>query len=281
LLAGVAGGLWLLGVRDWRCYVLALSTFPVLHGAVFGNATLLLVPTAALAWTFRDRALAVAAAVGFAVALKLFLWPLGVWLLATRRYRAAAGAVAAAAALVLGSWAVIGFAGLREYPDLLGALTDVFAAHSTSVYATAMAVGVPDSAAAPLSFVLGGAVLATGFVLSRRGDRDRRLFSGAIVASLLFSPIVWPHYFALLVVPIVLLSPRLSWAWLAMPAFWVVSYGVPVSKFHVDVNRPVSVPEAIWDPLHSATLPIPQMLGYTALLAAITVVCLRRRGEAL
>jgi hypothetical protein len=33
------------------------------------------------------------------------------------------------------------------------------------------------------------------------------------MAALIASPVVWAHYYALLFVPIALLSPRLSWLW--------------------------------------------------------------------
>ena len=35
-----------------------------------------------------------------------------------------------------------------------------------------------------------------------------------IIAALVASPMVWPHYLALLFVPIALVSPTLSWLWL-------------------------------------------------------------------
>ncbi len=55
LCAGVAGALYVLGVRDPRCYALAFLTNLVVTGLVFGNATLLLVPLVALAWRWRDH----------------------------------------------------------------------------------------------------------------------------------------------------------------------------------------------------------------------------------
>ena len=63
----------------------------VVHGLFYGNLTVLLVLPLALAWRYRDRARVVGLAVGVAVAAKLFVWPLVVWLLLTRRFRAAHG----------------------------------------------------------------------------------------------------------------------------------------------------------------------------------------------
>ena len=52
------------------------------------------------------------------VAAKPFVWPLIVWLLVTRRFRAGAWSIASTAALVLGAWAVVGFEGFVDYPAL-------------------------------------------------------------------------------------------------------------------------------------------------------------------
>ena len=84
-----------LGVRDWRCHVLAVTSPVVVHGLYYGNLTIVLVLPLALAWRYRDRARLAGLALGAAVAAKLFVWPLVVWLLLTRRFRAAAWAVAA------------------------------------------------------------------------------------------------------------------------------------------------------------------------------------------
>ena len=64
----------------------------VVHGLFYGNITILLVLLVALAWRYRDRARIAGLALGAAIAAKLFVWPLVVWLLLTRRYRAAAWA---------------------------------------------------------------------------------------------------------------------------------------------------------------------------------------------
>ena len=56
LLAAVAGTLWLLDVRDWRCYGAAYLAIPVLHDVRLGALTPLLALGVALAWRWRDRA---------------------------------------------------------------------------------------------------------------------------------------------------------------------------------------------------------------------------------
>ena len=64
------------------------------------------------------------ASVGVTLAVKFFLWPLLVWFVATRRVANAVVAAAVGAGLLLASWAVIGFDGLRGYPDLLRRLEE-------------------------------------------------------------------------------------------------------------------------------------------------------------
>jgi hypothetical protein len=66
------------------------------------------------------------------------------------------------------------------------------------------------------------ALLAAAVTLARQDDGDRRAFSVAIVASIALTPIVWLHYFALLVVPLALAKHRLSWPWLSLWVFWLL-----------------------------------------------------------
>ncbi len=134
-LLGVASSprMWIVGVRDWRCHVLAVTSPVVVHGLFYGNLTILLLVPLALAWRYRDRPRVAGIAVGVAVAAKLFVWPLVVWLLLTRRFRAAAWAAGSAVVLVLGAWALIGFEGLIDYPALLRDVQDVYAVRSVSL----------------------------------------------------------------------------------------------------------------------------------------------------
>lgn len=275
LLGAVAGALRLLGVRDWRCYMLALSSFPVLLAATFGNATLLLVAAAALAWRYRDRPVVTGVAVGLAIALKLFLWPLGIWLLVTRRFRAALVAAVAASAAVFVPWAAIGFDGLRDYPSLLRVATDVFAPHSDSLYAGALGLGLPSQLAHRAALAAGLLLLAGAAALARRPDGDRRAFAVTIAAALVLSPIVWPHYFALLLVPLAIARPAFDRVWLAMPGFWLAFFLLPLPS--ANVTRATDVPAKIWGPLHASAPPLWQIAGFSALAAAVIAASVRRR----
>ena len=57
------------------------------------------------------------------------------------------------------------------------------------------------------------ALLAAVVVVGRQGDA-RTSFILAVAASLAFTPVVWLHYFALLLVVVALAQPRLGFVWL-------------------------------------------------------------------
>src|SRR5439155_1657740 len=88
-LAMVTLALWLLDLRDWRCYALAYVFLFTRSSIDLGTIEPLLLLAVAAAWHWRERALQTAGAVAIAIVLKVFLWPLEIWLLLTRRTRAA------------------------------------------------------------------------------------------------------------------------------------------------------------------------------------------------
>ena len=65
----------------------------------------------------QDRPWAPGIAIGAAIALKLFLWPMLAWLLALRRYRAVA--VGAAIGAVGGVLLVLPFTSIRDFLELM------------------------------------------------------------------------------------------------------------------------------------------------------------------
>ena len=87
--AAAVATLWVLGVRDVRCYAVWLLTPMMLSTVAIGNATTLVILLVAVLWRWRDTAWIAAAALIAAIATKLFAAPLIVWLIATKRYRAA------------------------------------------------------------------------------------------------------------------------------------------------------------------------------------------------
>jgi hypothetical protein len=213
LVAAVFATLALLGVRDWRCYGIALLWPPVLSAVHVENVTILMGLAAALVWRFRDRP-AGGLGLGVSIAVKPLLWPLGAWLLALRSYAALVWAVIVAGSLVLASWAVIGFAGVVEYEGLLRRLSDAMDEWGYSVYALALDLGAGNTLAKGLWLAVALALVVASFLVARRGDL-RRGFVLGIAAVIACSPIVWLHYFALLLVAVAVAQPTLGVAWLA------------------------------------------------------------------
>ena len=204
--------LYVLDVRDWRCYGMALLWQPVISAIQTGNLTLWFGLAAALSWRFRDRLLPPSVSIGISLATKFFLWPLVVWLAATRRIASACLACATGAALLLASWAVIGFAGMLGYPALLRKLERAVGEDSYTAYVVGLDLGLPSAAARTLWLAVGLGLLASVVLLARRGD-ERSAFIAAVASSLALSPIVWLHYFALLLVVVAVAQPRLGLLW--------------------------------------------------------------------
>jgi Glycosyltransferase family 87 len=222
LVACVVGALWLLGVRDWRCYLVALL-WPFNRVALdWGRIDPLLLLLVAAAWRFRDKPWSAAASTGAAVAIKLFLWPVAFWLLVTGRRRAAALSVVMTFGLILLPWAAIGFADLLQYPALLRKVSRQ-EYDSFSVNALANALGIDGAFAKAIVVAIGASLLAFSVKCARnpdwtRRERDRRSLTLILAASLVLSPVVWSNYFVLLLVPVALARPRLSALWLVVLA---------------------------------------------------------------
>src|SRR5205085_2061512 len=145
-------------------------------------------------WRYRDKTVAVAVVIAFTAVLKVFLWPLVVWLLASRRWRSAAACGGVATLLLLGSWAAIGFAGFRSYPTLLHVLERIEAPASYSVVAL---IGVHGAAETAVTAALAVALAAAVVLAVRAPDSDRRGFAAAVLVALVATPLLWLHYLLL------------------------------------------------------------------------------------
>ena len=223
----------------------------------------------AVMWRYRDRPWIAGLAIGAAVAAKPFVWPLIVWLLVVRRFRAAAVATASAAVLVVGAWAAIGFEGFSDYPALLQELQEVYGPRSLSVATVAAGFGTSVPVGAAITALVGVLLLALAAWLARKRDGDRRSFSLAIVASVVATPVVWIHYAALLLVAVAVRWPRLAAAWffgfvvLLVEPLPGIDYQSPEP-----CCRPADVPKFVWDVNHGIAEPW-QALGVMAVLGLV------------
>lgn len=207
LAAGVAT-LWVLDVRDWRVYGVVGLWSPIISAVQTANLTLFLGLLIALAWRYRQRYALSGLFVGLAIAVKLFPWPLVIWLVGTRRYAAAVTAVVVAlTSFVL----ILPFADPLDYFTLLHRLSDSMGVGTYSLYGTTT-----------LSRVVWIALIGLVLLSAARLD-DRKSFTLAVAACFLVSPIVWLHYFSLLMVPLAIARPRLSAIWFLPLGNWGLS----------------------------------------------------------
>jgi hypothetical protein len=207
LINALAAALLLSGVRSRTALALAVIALPTLSALQTGSVTLVLAVLLALAWRYRDSPAVAGSCIGLAVALKLFVWPLIVWLVATRRYRAAAIATAGAA---VGLLSVLPFMSLRDYLAMADDLSALSAPDSYTLYALFSELGAPHQLAQVGWLAVGLGVLVAG----------RRSFGLCVLASLLLTPIVWMQYFALLAVALAAAGAGAA-AWAVLPLFWL------------------------------------------------------------
>jgi alpha-1,2-mannosyltransferase len=214
----VFGTLWLLDVRDIRCFGVALALMPVSTAITTGTVSTVLTCATALVWRYRDRVVVPALCLAGALMLKPLLWPVVVWLAATRRWRAAAlSCVAACAGTALG-YVALHIDGFRSYPVLVKAATLGEGDDSFSVYGMFLRLGVPAAQAS--AEVAGAAMLVGVWLLARRDERLSLV--AAVVATLVVTPILWLNSFSLLLIPLGLASSRLTWWWALPWLVWLV-----------------------------------------------------------
>jgi hypothetical protein len=164
----------------------------------------------AACWRWRDRFVPSVICVGLVVLAKLFLWPLLAWLWFTGRRRVAVAAITLDLLVSILAWSWVGFAGLRDYPQILRAASSIEGHLS---YAPLSAIGGQSLA------IVGAFLAAAGvaFVAKRRSDGEA--FFAAIILALLATPILWLHYLCLLAA-VAILRPRFGWVWLLPVALW-------------------------------------------------------------
>jgi alpha-1,2-mannosyltransferase len=234
-LACVPATLYVLAVRDARLYAAALLWLPVFSGWQTANLTLPLMLLIALTWRHRERPVVAGLLTAAAISLKPFVWPLALWLLATRRFRAAAASVVWAVALNLLAWALIGVDELHAFLRVSSRVTGALWNGGYGLPALASHIGLGRGPSGALlvvaSAAVGCAVIYSG--LFRR--RDRAALTLAVALMLVASPLVRSHYYALLLIPCALQRPRPGWVWLAPILMWVCAPAQDVAGWQAGV----------------------------------------------
>jgi hypothetical protein len=216
-LAGLAT-LFVMGVRDWRCFAVSLLWPPVFYGAHLGAVSTLLALGVALSWRWRRSPWVAGTALGLVIAMKLFLLPVLLWLVASRRWRVASVSAVMTAVFVFVPWAAIGFQGMTRYPHVLSVLSAAEAPESLTIAATLRHFGASDLVG-QIATTLAACALVVAVL---RAGREKDVFMLSIVLALVVSPIVWLHYFVLLLAILPLYAPELSLVWFLPVAFLAV-----------------------------------------------------------
>jgi hypothetical protein len=247
--AAVPATLLVLRVRDWRCYAISFLWWPIIIAIQTANVTLPLLLGLALVWRYRDRKVVAGVVCGLVIALKLFFWPVLIWLVATRRYRTAAIAAASSLLLVFLPWAGIGFAGLRGYPHLLSKVSNREGPGGYSLAALVHTVLPSWTVDTALETLIGVAVLTLVVIVGRR-RRDRDALALAIIAILVLSPLLEMHYVSLLLVLVALYRRQFGLAWVLPLFIWGASAnaaGSPAQVVHVLVVVAATCAAAYWN----------------------------------
>jgi hypothetical protein len=237
----VPSALWAARVRDWRVYGITLLWLPTVVGWEDGNVTVPLAFLTVLVWRYRERPWVAGLLVAAAISLKPFVWPLGLWLLATRRWRAAVWAIGCGALLNLAAWAVVGFDEIHTYLHLSSQVTDALWRGGYGMLAVAHHLGfgrgVGDALLAVAAILVGVGLVYVGF--SRRDERQAMVLATALM--LVASPLVWNHYFFLLLVPLALTRPKFGAIWTIPLAMWVMPPSYTVTGWQIGAAWAVTV----------------------------------------
>jgi hypothetical protein len=215
---------------------LAVTTEPVVRSLQLGTLNVWLLFGLALAWRYQRRTGVLVVALTAVIVGKLFLLPMLAWLVLTGRARAAA-----AAALLGGAVVVIGCAmadlSLGSYGRMLSVLSYHEAPQSSSVAGRLEHLGASSAAATGVAVALAVLIIAVGWTMSRRRNNEAYLFCGCVAASLAASPIVWTHYFTLLL----LIPLTLNWRRRSQVIAWGMTWllGTPVSAPSFRIPQPV------------------------------------------
>ena len=258
---GAAAGLWCLAMAAcflagvavlpvrgdvrWLIVVVAALDWPLLYAVKLGQVEPLLFLGFAAAWRWMDRPWAVGLVTAAGTLVKIQPAVLGVWAVATRRFRAAAVALAATLAAAAAATLVTGLAAWTTYLDLLRGLGGTLSvAHNFAPGAVAHLAGAPDWAATAVQ--LTSVALAVAALLAAwRWASPVASLQVTIVGSQLLSAPLRDHYAVLLLLPVAWLVGRgRTWAalvpilgWLALFAdgsfSWLATASIPVTFFGV------------------------------------------------
>jgi hypothetical protein len=203
------------GRGPWLLVGAALAFAPVVGELVMGNVHLLLLGLLTVAWLGIRRGdstgeLGAGIAIGVATVVKVFPGLLLVWLLLTRRFRAAAGVVIGALAFIA---VTLPFTGVQPWLDFPTVLLNLSAPSDTTdtLAPTVWLAPYLGFTGARIVVTTAALLLLVGVSIGARHDLPSarqavvaRSFGAAVVLSVLVAPALYHHYLALLVLPFLL-----------------------------------------------------------------------------
>jgi len=246
----------LAGRGRWLLVGAAFAFPPVVAELVLGNVNILLFGLFTVAWLGIRRSTpgtalahdaapvattATGIAVGLATVIKLFPGVLLLWLLLTRRYRAAAIGVLGAVVFVAMTLPITGVQPWRDYPTVLANLSAPKDTTDTLAPTVWLAPFIGFTLARLLVTAVGLAILAW---TARSRASTSVSFAIAVLVSVLIAPALYQHYLAILILPMILalgVGIRLRWIGLAYLLMsggqqdalgdfaWVVNKGLPTA----------------------------------------------------
>jgi alpha-1,2-mannosyltransferase len=183
----------------------AFAYAPVVSELIIGNVHLLILGLLAGAWLGISREtprgeLAAGILVGLAALIKVFPGLIVIWFLLTNRFRAAAAAFVTMAVLAVVTLPVVGVGPWLDYPTVLanlGAPTELTDVLAPAVWLSAI---MPPVVAQAVVTAVGLAVVA--WTALRRTAAIS--FAVAATVSVLIAPALYPHYLAILVLPLLI-----------------------------------------------------------------------------
>jgi len=262
LFGGAAAGLWcvamalcfvagaaLLPVRRdvrWLVVIVAALDWPLLYAVKLGQVEPLLFLGFAAAWRWMDRPWVVGVVTALGALIKVQPGLLGVWALATRRYRAVAVAVVVGVAAAAAATLVTGFGAWATYVDLLRGLGGTMTvAHNFAPGAAVHLAGASDGVATAVQLASVAVALAAALAAWRWASPVASLQVTIVVSQLLSAPLR-DHYAVLLLLPVAwLVSRGRNWAalipllgWISLfaddtPSTWLATASVPLTFFGV------------------------------------------------
>jgi alpha-1,2-mannosyltransferase len=196
---------------------LAGASWPVLFAIKVGALGPLLLLLFSLAWRWLDRPARSATATAIGAFAKVLPALLGVWMLLTERWRAAA--IASCIAVVVAvPWLLLQPGVWLDYVSIERTIAESVTSVPANVAPASLVyfAGMPMATSQWVGAAHTIAVLALVVFTARRGSADASLVVAAI-ASQVIAPVLWDHYAVVLFLAVAWLAARRQW-WILVPA---------------------------------------------------------------